>query len=106
MNVMDVNVTTKSKATKKQVFKDREPKKAKSATDWEKKMVEEVNGGNNSTYSKNTNPEKRAIHIHGGIEHNLAKYAKYYSCRNIEILRGGETTLKNDYNIKDFSRYW
>jgi hypothetical protein len=53
---MDVNVTTKSKVTKKQVFKDREPKKANNATDWEKKTVEEVNGGNNSTYSKNTNP--------------------------------------------------
>jgi hypothetical protein len=36
MNVVDVNVTTKSKATKEQVFKDRKPRKAKSATDWEK----------------------------------------------------------------------
>jgi hypothetical protein len=33
VNVVDVNVTTRSKATKEQVFKDREPRKAKSATD-------------------------------------------------------------------------
>jgi hypothetical protein len=36
VNVVDVNVTTVSKATKKQVFKDREPRKTKSYTDWEK----------------------------------------------------------------------
>jgi hypothetical protein len=36
VNVVDVNVTTRSKATEKQVFKDREPRKAKSVTDWEK----------------------------------------------------------------------
>ncbi len=59
MNVMDVNVTTKSKVTEKQMFKDREPKKAKNATDWEKKTVEEVNGGNNSTYSKKHKPIKK-----------------------------------------------
>jgi hypothetical protein len=51
----------------------------------ERKIVEGVNGGNNSTYSKNTNPYKRAIHIYGGMEHNLVKYAKYYSFGNIEI---------------------
>ncbi len=56
MNVVDVNVTTKSKATEEQMFKDREPKKAKSVIDWEKITVEEVNGGHNSTNSKNTNP--------------------------------------------------
>jgi hypothetical protein len=48
-------------------------------------MVEEVNGGDNSTYSKNIDPNERAIHIHGGMEHNLAKYAKYYSCGNTKI---------------------
>jgi hypothetical protein len=37
-------------------------------------MVEKINGGNNSTYSKNKNPNKRAIHIHGKMEHNLAGY--------------------------------
>jgi len=37
VNVVDVNVTTRSKVTKKHVFKDREFRKAKSVTDWEKK---------------------------------------------------------------------
>jgi hypothetical protein len=46
----------------------------------EKKTIEEVNGGDNSTNSKNTNLDRRTIHIHGGMEHNLAGYAKYYSC--------------------------
>jgi len=36
VNVVDVNVTTRSKTTKEQVFKDRKPRKTKSATDWEK----------------------------------------------------------------------
>jgi len=44
-----------------------------------KKMVEEINGGNNSTNLENKYPNRRAIRIHGGMEHNLAKYAKYYS---------------------------
>jgi hypothetical protein len=38
-----------------------------------KKKVEKVNGGNNSTNLKNTNLDRRAIHIHGGIEHNLVE---------------------------------
>jgi phosphopantothenate synthetase len=37
VNVVDVNVTTRSKITEKQVFKDRKPRKAKSTTKWEKK---------------------------------------------------------------------
>ncbi len=40
-------------------------------------MVEKVNGGNNSTNLKHIILDKRAIRIHGGMEHNLAKYAKY-----------------------------
>ncbi len=36
VNVVDVNVTTRSKVTKKHVFKDREPRKVKSVADWEK----------------------------------------------------------------------
>jgi hypothetical protein len=36
VNVVDVNVTTKSKATEEHVFKDKEVKKTKSAIDWEK----------------------------------------------------------------------
>jgi hypothetical protein len=43
-------------------------------------VIEVVNGGDNSTDSKNINPNKRAIDIHGGMEHNLAGYVKYYSC--------------------------
>jgi hypothetical protein len=34
-------------------------------------MVEEINGGDNST-----NLDRRAIHIHGGIKHNMVGYAK------------------------------
>jgi hypothetical protein len=33
VNVVDVNVTTRSKTTKEHVFKDREPRKAKSVID-------------------------------------------------------------------------
>jgi hypothetical protein len=36
LNVVDVNVTIRSKVTKEQVFKDRELRKAKSVVDWEK----------------------------------------------------------------------
>jgi hypothetical protein len=35
-NVVDVNVTIRNKVTKEHVFKDREPRKTKSAMDWEK----------------------------------------------------------------------
>jgi hypothetical protein len=45
-------------------------------------MLEEVNGGDNSIDSKNTYLDRRAIHIHGRMEHNLARYAKYYSCKS------------------------
>jgi hypothetical protein len=33
VNVVDVNVTTKSKATKEHVFKDKEPRKIRSVVD-------------------------------------------------------------------------
>jgi len=36
VNVVDVNVTERNKAIEEQVFKDREPRKAKSVIDWEK----------------------------------------------------------------------
>ncbi len=36
VNVVDVNVTTRSKITEEHAFKDREPRKTKSATNWEK----------------------------------------------------------------------
>jgi hypothetical protein len=40
-------------------------------------MVEEINVGDNSIQLKDKDLDKRAIHIHGGMEHNLAEYAKY-----------------------------
>ena len=36
VNVVDVNVTRRSKVIEEQVFKDREPRKAKNVADWEK----------------------------------------------------------------------
>ncbi len=36
VNVVDVNVTRRSKTTKEQVFKDKEPRKTKNVTNWEK----------------------------------------------------------------------
>ncbi len=42
-------------------------------------MVEKVNGGDNSTNLKNIHSDRKAIHIYGWMEHNLARYAKYYS---------------------------
>jgi hypothetical protein len=36
VNVVDVNVTIRSKATEEQVFKDRKPRKINNVVDWEK----------------------------------------------------------------------
>jgi hypothetical protein len=36
VNVVDVNVTTRSKVTKEQMFKDKKLKKIKIVTHWEK----------------------------------------------------------------------
>jgi len=36
VNVVDVNVTARSKAIEKHVFKDEKPRNAKSVADWEK----------------------------------------------------------------------
>jgi hypothetical protein len=80
VNVVDVNVTTRSKITKEHVFKDRNLKKNKKCCRLGKRRaVEVINGGDNSTDSENTNLVRRAIHIHGRMEHNLVGYAKYYS---------------------------
>jgi murein tripeptide amidase MpaA len=68
-------------------------------------MVEIVYGGDNSTNSKNTNPNRRVIHIHGRMEHNLAGYAKYYSYGCIENLGSSEFTKETYHNRKDFSRH-
>jgi hypothetical protein len=69
-------------------------------------MIEKVNGGDNLTYSKDVDLARRATHIHGGMEHNLVEYAKYYSCGSIKISKGSEFIRKTDYDKKDFSRYW
>jgi len=50
-------------------------------------VVEAINGGDNSIDSKNINPNKKAIHICGRMEHNLAGYAKYYSYGSIVNLK-------------------
>jgi hypothetical protein len=48
MDVVDVNVTTRSKVTEEEVFKDREPRNANNVVDWEtkkwlnKSMVETI----------------------------------------------------------------
>jgi len=68
-------------------------------------MVELVYGGDNSIDSKNTNPDQKAIHIHWGMEHNLTRYAKYYSCGCIEILGSSELTRETDHSRRDFSRH-
>jgi hypothetical protein len=36
VNVVDVNVTTRSKIIEEHVFKDRKPRQAKNVADWEK----------------------------------------------------------------------
>jgi len=64
--------------------------------------VVEVNGGDNSIDSKNTNLDKRAIHIHGGMEHNMVGYAKYYSCGRTKISRSSEFTKETNHNRRNF----
>jgi hypothetical protein len=59
-------------------------------------MVKEINGGDNSIDLKNTNPNIRAMYIHGRMEHNLAMYAKYYSCgsiKNQEVVNSQEKLI-------------
>jgi hypothetical protein len=71
----------------------------------ERKAVQVVNGVDNSTDSENTNLDKKAIHIHGGIEHNLAEYAKCYFCGCTKILGSCEFTRETNQSGKDFSRH-
>ncbi len=40
------------------------------------------------------------------MEHNLAGYAKYYSCGHVEISKSSEFTREIDHNKRDFSRHW
>jgi hypothetical protein len=69
-------------------------------------MVEEVNGGYNLIDSENTYQVRMAIHIHGGMEHNLAEYAKYNSYGNIKILGASEFTRELDHNRREYSKHW
>jgi hypothetical protein len=69
-------------------------------------MVEKVNIGDNSIDSKNIDLDKRAIHTHGGMEHNLAEYAKYYFCGSIKISRNSEFTRQIGHNRRDFCGHW
>jgi hypothetical protein len=68
--------------------------------------LKKSNGGDNSTNSKNTNLNKRAIHIHGGMEHNLAGYAKHYSNGSIKISRSSEFTREIDHSRRDLFGHW
>jgi len=70
-----------------------------------RRVVEKVNGGHNST-NLLKKPRKKGIHIHGGMEHNLAEYTKYYSCGNKEISRSNEFTREIDHNTRDFFGHW
>jgi hypothetical protein len=67
--------------------------------------LKKVNGGDNSTNSEDINLAERAIHIHGGMEHNLVEYAKYYSYGSTKISGCSEFTRKIDYSRRDFSRH-
>jgi hypothetical protein len=44
--------------------------------------------------SRKHKPSKRAIHIHGGMEHNLVGYAINYSCGSTKISKGSDFTKK------------
>ncbi len=65
-------------------------------------MVEEINGGDNSKNSKNTNPNIRATHIHGRMEHNLAECAKSYFYGSIKFSRCSEFTRNIEYYRRVF----
>jgi hypothetical protein len=68
-------------------------------------MVEEVNGGDNSTNLEDTDPAKSAINIHGGMEHNLFGYAKYYFYGSTKISGCNKFTRKFNYNRRDISKH-
>jgi len=65
-------------------------------------MVETIQHSN----LENTNLDRKVIHIYGGMEHNLVRYAKYYSCESTEISKNSEFTRKIDHNKRDFFKHW
>jgi hypothetical protein len=75
----------------------------------ERKAIEKIKGGHNSTNSKKKkkkNLDKRAIHIHGRMEHNVSGYAKFYSYGSREILGSSEFTKEIDHSRRDFFGHW
>jgi hypothetical protein len=62
-----------------------------------------INGGDNSIDSKNTNRDRRAIHIYGRMEHNLAKY---YSFGHTNLSKNNEFTRETYHTKRDFSTDW
>jgi hypothetical protein len=68
--------------------------------DWKSKRWRQFNK------FKKHNLDRRATHIHGGMEHNLVGYAKYYSYGSTKILGGNEFTRKINYNKRDFYGHW
>jgi hypothetical protein len=71
----------------------------------ERRTIEKVNGGDNSINLKNIDPYRKAIHIHGGMEHNLVGYAKYYSYGNTKISKNREFTKEIDHSRRKFSKH-
>jgi hypothetical protein len=65
-------------------------------------MVEIIQHSN----SENTDPNTRAIHIYGGIEHNLAGFDQYYSYGSTKISRGSEFTRKLNHIRRNISKHW
>jgi hypothetical protein len=55
---------------------------------------------------QNIDPNRRAINMHGKIEHNLAECAKYYSHKSTKKSGSNEFTREFDYNKREFSGHW
>ncbi len=66
------------------------------------RTIEEVNGGDNSKDTENTNLDRRAIHIHGRMEHNLVGYTNYYFYKSTKIWGGSGFIRKIDYRKRNF----
>jgi hypothetical protein len=65
-------------------------------------MIEKFNAGNYLTNLKNIDPNKRVIHIHGKMERNMVRYAKYYSYGSIIISKGNEFIREINHSRKYF----
>jgi len=65
-------------------------------------MIEKFNARNNLTNLENIDPNKRVIHIHGKMEHNMVRYAKYYSYGSIIISESNEFIREINHSRKYF----